>query len=302
MFTYSAPTSVEEVLDHLARWGARARILAGGQTLIPLINSGQESPEHIVDINGVPTLDFVDLRDGLAIGACGRQDKIAVYLRTRKPHSLLGQALPLIADREVRARGTVCGSLAAALPGAELPAVALTCAARLHLRSKRGARDVCATSVYQPDGGTTMAPDEILTSAVFPECEDSRTAIQEIRYTQLSFAACGAAVLVKTGDRCCCLAHIAVFGQGIPAQRMSATESFVQNEEISTRMVEELAVFVRKEVRVNAVPGIPADYARYVAGTLAARAFTRALAPAELSPGEFHQSDANALHTTGVKR
>src|ERR1700722_14661015 len=161
MFTYSAPTSIEEVLDALSEWGSRARILAGGQTLIPLIHNGRLRPEHLVDINGVRTLNFIDLQDDLSVGACCRQHDLEVFLQTRKRHALIAEALPLIADREIRNRGTVCGSLAAAPLGAELPAIALTCNASLHIRSKRGPREIHATSLYREDGTVALEPDEI---------------------------------------------------------------------------------------------------------------------------------------------
>jgi carbon-monoxide dehydrogenase medium subunit len=281
MFTYSDPTSVEEVLDALSEWRERARILAGGQSLMPLINSGRLSPEHVIDINGVQTLDFVDLQDSLSVGAGYRQHGLEVLLQTRKRHALIAQALPLIADREIRIRGTVCGSLAAAVPGAELPAVALTCEARVHIRSKRGARDICATDLYREDGTVALEPDEILTRVVFPDIDHSGAAIEEIRYTQLSFPACGAAVLVDAQDGVCSSLRISVFGQGIPAQRIDQAESFVAGEKLSAQLVDELAVRIRKEVRVDSAPGIPADYARQVAGSLGARAFKRAVAQCE---------------------
>jgi len=280
MFTYSAPTSVEEVLDALSEWGSRARILAGGQTLIPLIQNGRLSPEHLVDINGVRSLDFIDLQDDLSVGACCRQHGLEVFLRDSKGHPLLAEALPLIADREIRNRGTVCGSLAAAPPGAELPAIALTCNARMHIRSKRGDREVCAPTLYREDGTVALLPDEILTSVVFKDDDRSGAAIEEVRYTQLSFPACGVAVLLNSQGGSCSSLRITVFGQGIPAQRMDQAESFVEGERLSTQLVDELAARIRKQVRVESVPGIPADYARHVAGSLAARAFNRAVANA----------------------
>jgi aerobic carbon-monoxide dehydrogenase medium subunit len=278
MFTYSAPTSVEEVLDALSEWGARARILAGGQTLIPLINSERLRPEHLIDINGVRSLDFVHLNDDLSVGACCRQHDLEVFLRTRQRHALLVQALPLIADHEIRNRGTVCGSLAAALAGAELPAVALTYDAKIRIQSKRGAREAWATALYRQDGGVDLAPDEILTGVVFPDCDLNGSAIEEIRYTQLSFPACGAAVLVDAQEGFCSSLRITVFGQGIPAQRMGPAESFVKGEKLTSQLLNELAARIRKEVRVESVAGIPADYARYVAGSLGARAFKQAVA------------------------
>jgi carbon-monoxide dehydrogenase medium subunit len=281
MFTYCAPTSVEEVVDVLSEWGSRARILAGGQTLIPLINSGRLSPEHLVDINSVRNLDFVDLQDDLTVGACCRQHDLEVFVRTRERHSLIAQGLPLIADNEIRNRGTICGSLAAAPLGAELPAIALTYNANLHIRSKRGDREISATSFYQEDGTVALEPDEILTSVVFPDSDRSGAAIEEIRYTQLSFPACGAAVLVDSKDGVCSSLRISVFGRGIPAQRIDQAESMVQGEKLSIQLLDGLAARIRKEVRVDSVPGVPADYARQVAGSLGARAFKRAVAQCE---------------------
>ncbi|MGA8272807.1 MAG: FAD binding domain-containing protein [Candidatus Sulfotelmatobacter sp.] len=283
MFTYSAPTLIEEVLDILSEWGSRARILAGGQTLLPLIQNGTLRPEHLVDINGVGSLDFIDLKDSLCVGACCRQHDLEVFLRTNRRNSLIAQALPLIADQEIRNRGTVCGSLAAAPRGAELPAIALTCNAHLHIRSRQGDREVCATSFYRKDGTVAMEPDEILTHVNFEDHEHSGTAIEEIRYTQLSFPACGAAVVVDAQNGFCSSLRLTIFGQGIPAQRIDEVESFVKGEKSSTQLADELATRIRKskDVRVDSVPGIPADYARHVAGSLGARAFKRAVAQCE---------------------
>jgi aerobic carbon-monoxide dehydrogenase medium subunit len=283
MFTYSAPTSIEEVLDILSEWGTRARILAGGQTLLPLIQNGTLRPEHLVDINGAGSLDFIESKNNLRVGAGCRQHDLEVFLRTNPRNSLLAQGLPLIADQEIRNRGTVCGSLAAAPRGAELPAIALACHANLHIRSTRGDREICATSFYREDETAAIEPDELLTQVDF-ECDDhSGTAIEEIRYTQLSFPACGVAVVVDSQDGFCSSLRLAIFGQGIPAQRIEGAESFVKGEKLSTQLVDELATRIRKEkdVRVDAAPGIPADYARHVAGSLGARAFKRAMAQCE---------------------
>jgi aerobic carbon-monoxide dehydrogenase medium subunit len=281
MFTYAAPTSIEEALDILSEWGSRARILAGGQTLLPLIQNGMVQPEHLVDINGVGSLDFIDLKNNLRVGACCRQHDLEVFLGTHPGNSLLARALPLIADQEIRNRGTVCGSLAAAPRGAELPAVALTYNANLHIRSRRGEREIYATSFYREDGTVAMAPDEILTHVDFESDDHSGTAIEEIRYTQLSFPACGAAVVVDSQNGFCSSLRLTIFGQGIPAQRIHGAESFVKGEKPSIQLVDELATRIRKEVRVDAVPGIPADYARHVAGSLGARAFKRAVGQCE---------------------
>jgi aerobic carbon-monoxide dehydrogenase medium subunit len=302
MFTYSAPTSIEEVLDILSEWRSRARILAGGQTLLPLIQNGTLRPEHLVDINGVGSLDFINLKNkdlknkdsknNLSVGACCRQNDLDVFLRTNGRNSLLAQALPLIADQEIRNRGTVCGSLAAAPRGAELPAIALTCNANLHIRSRQGERVVCSTSFYHEDGTAAMAPDEILTHVDFETDDHIAAAIEEIRYTQLSFPACGAAVAVDLQNGICSLLRLTIFGQGIPAQRMRGAESFVKGERLSTQLVEELATRIRKDkdkdVRVDSMPGIPADYARHVAGSLSVRAFKRAVAQCEALTTEAH--------------
>jgi aerobic carbon-monoxide dehydrogenase medium subunit len=283
MFTYSAPTSIEEVLDILSEWGSRARILAGGQTLLPLIQNGTLRPEHLADINGVGSLDFIDSKNSLSVGACCRQHDLEVFLQTSRRNSLLAQALPLIADQEIRNRGTVCGSLAAAPRGAELPAIALTGDANLHLRSRRGDREISASSFYREDGTVALAPDEILTQVNFEYDDHSGTAIEEIRYTQLSFPACGAAVVVDSQDGFCSSLRLTIFGQGIPAQRIEGVEAFAKGERFSTQLAEELATRIRKEkeVRVDSAPGIPADYARHVAGSLGARAFKRAVAQCE---------------------
>jgi CO/xanthine dehydrogenase FAD-binding subunit len=143
-------------------------------------------------------------------------------------------------------------------------------------------------SFYGKDGTAALEPDEILTHVNFEYDDHSGTAIEEIRYTQLSFPACGAAVVVDIQDGICQSLRLTIFGQGIPAQRIDEAESFAKGERASIQLADELATRIRKskDVRVDSAPGIPADYTRHVAGSLGARAFKRAVAQCEaLTPG-----------------
>jgi aerobic carbon-monoxide dehydrogenase medium subunit len=167
-FEYHAPTSVEETVGLLAGL-EDAKILAGGQSLIPLLNFRLARPAHLVDINGLAALDRVYERDGgVAVGATVRQ-------AAAERHPLLGERCPLVplalhhvAHHVIRNRGTVCGSIAHADPAAELCAVLLALDGHVVARSARGERMIPAGELFLGTFETALEPDELVTEVWFP--------------------------------------------------------------------------------------------------------------------------------------
>jgi carbon-monoxide dehydrogenase medium subunit len=167
-FAYVRPANLQDTIAELAAAGEDGKILAGGQSLLPLLAMRLSRPGTLVDINAVPGLDGIELRQGmLRIGATVTQRQIERDTRAATV-PLLGLALPFVGHRELRSRGTVCGSLAHADPGAELPAVASCLGATLEIAGPAGRRTVPAAEFFVGVMTTTVGPEEIVVAVNFP--------------------------------------------------------------------------------------------------------------------------------------
>jgi aerobic carbon-monoxide dehydrogenase medium subunit len=201
-FEYHAPASVSEAVTRLGEL-EDAKVLAGGQSLMPLLNFRLARPAHLVDINRIEELAYVCDRDGgIAVGALARQaDALAdPLLRTRCP--LVELALRHVAHGVIRNRGTVVGSLAHADPAAELCAVLLVLGGQVVARSVRGERLVAAGDLFVGPLQTSLAPDELLTEVWFPSHDGDVSLVEETR-RHGDFALAGVA---RSGGR------VALFG------------------------------------------------------------------------------------------
>ncbi len=171
-FAYVRPATLADAVGELAATGGDGKVLAGGESLVPVLALRLGRPSTLVDISGLrslATIERVSSAEGevLRIGAATRQRQVE-WAADASAVPLLGLALPFIGHRELRSRGTVCGSLAHADPGAELPAVACCLGATLHLTGPAGARDVPAAEFFQGAMTTAIAADEILEAVSFP--------------------------------------------------------------------------------------------------------------------------------------
>lgn len=201
-FAYHAPSSVEEVVRLLATL-EDAKVLAGGQSLVPLLNFRLARPAHLVDINGVPGLDRIYERDGgVAVQALVRQAdaEASDLLRSRCP--LVPEALRHVAHAVIRNRGTVVGSIAHADPAAELPAVLLALNGEIRVQGRSGVRDVSAGDFFRGVLESALDPDELALEAWFPAFTGPHGIREESR-RHGDYAMAGA---VRAGDR------LALFG------------------------------------------------------------------------------------------
>ena len=165
-FEYAAPGSVDEALPLL---GDAGTVLAGGQSLVPMLNLRLAQPELVVDINGVAELDYIDAGDGaLRIGAMTRQAALERSPLVRERWPLLHKAVRLVGHQQIRSRGTVGGSVAHADPAAELPAALIALSARIHLRSAASARAVEADEFFLGPLYTVREPEELLVELEVP--------------------------------------------------------------------------------------------------------------------------------------
>jgi aerobic carbon-monoxide dehydrogenase medium subunit len=201
-FEYHAPTSVDNACSLLGAL-EDAKVLAGGQSLMPLLNFRLARPAHLVDINRVDGLDRIYERDGgVAVQALARQAAVEDSELVARVCPLLRDALGLVAHRVIRNRGTVCGSLAHADPASELPAVLLALGGHVVARSTRGERTIPADGLFTGVFETAVATDELLVEAWFPR-SPSPSAIHEESRRHGDFALAGA---VRAGER------LALFG------------------------------------------------------------------------------------------
>ena len=201
-FQYHAPADVDAACA-LLRTLEDAKVLAGGQSLMPLLNFRLARPAHLVDINGVRELDRVYERDGgVAVQALARQAQVEDSELAARVCPLLPRALRLVAHRVIRNRGTVCGSIAHADPASELPAVLLALGGHVVARSERGERTIPATELFTGVFETALTPDELLVEAWFPASPEPSSIHEESR-RHGDFALAG---VVRAGER------LALFG------------------------------------------------------------------------------------------
>ena len=197
-FAYAKPRSLAEAFDLLERPGAK--ILAGGQSLIPALNMRLSSPELLVDITGLKGLSGIEARDGVVrIGALCTHTKVERSAEVREHLPLLAEAVAHIAHPAIRNRGTLGGSLALADPNAELPACALALDAALIVAGRNGERRVQAASFFKALFETDLKPNEILVGAEFPKA--SKSVFLELARRQGDYAIVGLAGVAKPAEK-----------------------------------------------------------------------------------------------------
>ena len=197
-FAYCRPTSLPDAVQVLAA-DPGAKVLAGGQSLVPLLSMRLAAPSTLVDINRLPGLDAVTVgADGVRVGALVRHSALLAHDAAARSQPLLRRALAHVAHPTIRNRGTVVGSLVHADPAAELPAVLTLLGGSVEAVSARGRRTVPADELYVGPLETSLAPDELAISAFFPALPaGGGAAFAEVSRRHGDYALCGAAALVR---------------------------------------------------------------------------------------------------------
>jgi aerobic carbon-monoxide dehydrogenase medium subunit len=225
-FEYVRPSTVPEAVAALASSPDDAKVLAGGQSLVPMMNFRLAAPALLVDINRISDLAFVEARDGgVAIGAVARQADVEASALVLQDCPLLAEGLGHVGHPQLRTRGTVVGSLVHADPAAETPAVALALGARVTVSGPRGLRTIAAVDFFQTYFTTDVAPDEIATEVWFPAApEGSGSAFVEIARRPGDFSMVGVAATVQLADENIVSAALAVSGVGERPVRLHSVE------------------------------------------------------------------------------
>jgi 2-furoyl-CoA dehydrogenase FAD binding subunit len=200
LFDYIRADTREEAIAALAEWGDEGRILAGGQSLMPLLNMRLSQPQVLIDISRTADLDYVARRDDYwAIGAAATQARVERDAAISREVPLLGLVLPRIAHSQIRSRGTVCGSLAHADPSAELPLCLVALGGEVVLHCDQGSRVVKAEDFFQGALLTSRHVEELLEEARFPVMEDNtRYAFDEVAMRHGDFALVALAAVQQT--------------------------------------------------------------------------------------------------------
>jgi aerobic carbon-monoxide dehydrogenase medium subunit len=242
-FEYEAPTTVADAVDLLAEHLDEASVLAGGQSLIPLLALRLARPAVIIDVNGIDELSGVSAVDGwVAIGAMTREYVAEESGTVADAVPLLAAALPLIGHEAIRSRGTIGGSLAHADPAAELPAVARALDAEFVVRGQSGMRVIPAAQWFQGYLTTARRPDELLTEVRFPAARPGTgTSFQEVARRHGDFAIVGLAASLTLADGAISDARLAFAGISDVPVRAAAAEDLLVGETPSAELFDEAA-------------------------------------------------------------
>lgn len=276
-FRYYAPRTVEETISLLEQFGEDAKILAGGQSLVPLMNFRLARPNHLVDINRVSSLDYLREDDGaLAIGALTRQRSVELSELARRRNPLLIEASQYIGHPAIRNRGTVCGSMAHADPAAEWPALALVMDATFVIRGPAGERRVPARDFFISYFTTCLEPRELLTEVRVAELPPGAGwSFLEVSRRHGDFALVGAAVWLTSDSRGICQdCGIALTGVGPFPIRARAAEQALKGERLGEALFAQAAKTVPDALDPTSDLHASAEYRRRVAGVIVRRALT----------------------------
>ncbi len=278
-FDYFAPTSRREAVARLDSLGPEARVIAGGQSLIPAMNMRMARPSALVDLNGIAQLSFIDEEpDGLCIGAMTRQRTLERSATIGRRAKLFHLALPHVAHFQIRNRGTLGGSIAQNDPAAELPAVLAALDATVTLSGAAGDRDLKWNEFFCGIMATAAEPNEIVSSIYLPALPpDTGYGLAEVSRRHGDFALVGAAAALHAGaDATIDLARLVLFGVGEGPVRVRQAEKKLHGQPGGPDLWKEAAKLVAREIKPADDLHASAVYRREVAVVLAERVLRQA--------------------------
>jgi carbon-monoxide dehydrogenase medium subunit len=273
-FEYAAPHSVDEAIEELRRSDGDAKILAGGQSLVPLLNMRLATPARLVDLNRVPELRYVAERDGgIAIGAMARQRTVERDQQVAARVPLLAEAIRWVGHPAIRNRGTVGGSIAHGDPAAELPAIAVCLDARITVRGPGGERTLAAEDLYLGYMATTLEPDEVLTEVWFPTAPpNTGQAWIEFARRHGDFALAGVGVSLTLFGESIREARLGLTGVGGTPVRARAAEGILAGGPLDDERLRAAVEAVRAAIEPDSDIHASAEYRVHLAGVLTERA------------------------------
>lgn len=280
-FNYHRPETLDAALALLAEYGDEAKVLAGGQSLLPVMALRLGHPENVIDINRIPGLDAITVSDaGVSIGAlvrhatAERSDELAVAA------PVAHAAMPHIGHRAIRSQGTVCGSIAHADPAAEMPAVCLATGATMVAASVDGVREIAAADFGQGFLTTALEPTEILTEVRFPPWSPTAGGtVIEVARRHADFAIVGLACVVDAPGGTIESVALAFFGVDNMPVRIPAAEAFLVGKALDdTDAFAGAATRVSESIQPSANVHATSNYRRHLAGVLTRKGLAEAAA------------------------
>jgi len=281
-FDYFAPQSLEEALDLKSQYSSdEARILAGGQSLVPAMNFRVVQPSVLIDLNRVAELSYIREADGaLRIGAMTRTRQLEFDPLIAKWSPLLMEAVPHVAHPQIRNRGTLGGSLANADPAAELPVIMLALAARLKVRSSSSERWIDAQNFFSGMFSTDLGPDEILVEIELPRCPPhTGWSFLEVAPRAGDYALMGVAALITLDDnKVCRRAQLVYLNAGDGPVQAPEAAHVLEGAFLNDALIESAAALAsEKEIQPFGNLHASPEYQRHLANVLTKRALAIAL-------------------------
>lgn len=275
-FVYHRPESLDSALSLLAEHGDDAKVLAGGQSLLPTMALRLGPPEQLIDIARVPGLDAIDVVDGaVTIGALVRHATAERSAEVASHAPMVADAMPLVGHRAIRNRGTVVGSIAHADPAAELPAVVLATGATMLAQSRGGTREISAEDFFEGYLTTALRPDELLTEVRFPAWSPNSTgSVVEVSRRHGDYAMVGLACRIDVEAGVITGAALAFFGVGATPIRCGAGEDALLGQAPGEETFAAAAAAVSETLDPSADLHASANYRRHAAGVLTRKGLT----------------------------
>jgi carbon-monoxide dehydrogenase medium subunit len=273
-FEYHVAESVEAALAMLAGAGGEAKVLAGGQSLVPMLNFRLLRPAILVDINRVPGLSYIrEEGDAIRVGALARHHQLETSPVIAAHLPVLRAAMMHVAHLAIRNRGTIGGSLTHADPAAELPMMALLLDATIAIASSRGRRTIPARDFFLGALSVALEPDQLVTEVLFPKLSpNTGWGFEEVSRRQGDFALAAVGVTMTMAEGKVAQARIAIAGADERAVRANEAEALLKGRTLAPKLLDAACEAARACVNPNTDLHASADYRRHLVGVLAGKA------------------------------
>ncbi|MCL4337819.1 MAG: xanthine dehydrogenase family protein subunit M [Candidatus Thermoplasmatota archaeon] len=281
-FEYFAPTGIDEVIDILAKYPGEAKILAGGQSLIPLLKARISSIPYLVSLSEVKGLSYVDEgKEGVRIGAMTVDSDIENSELIRKKFPVLHDATEQLADPLVRNVGTIGGNLSHADPANDLPAVMIALDARISVQGRNGLREIKARDFFLDTFTTALEAEEVLTEVTIPFWgKRSGGAYVKFKKNTWNFSVAAVAVQLELEGNKCTRANIATTSVSAKSGRMESAEKILAGKELTHEVISKAASEVAASAQPTSDPYGTEDYKREILKRITREAIRKALSRA----------------------
>jgi CO/xanthine dehydrogenase FAD-binding subunit len=277
-FEYFAPTTVDAAVQALAAANGEGKVLAGGQSLLPLLNFRMARPSVLIDLNGIKELSFIELRgESVAIGALTRHREIEHSTLIASNLPVMSAAMRHVAHLAIRNRGTIGGSLSHADPAAELPMMAMFYETSLTVQGPAGRRTIAAKDFFVDALTNCLEPEDIVVEIEFPILQHDGWAFEEVARRFGDFALASVAVSIRRGKSGIEDARVAVMGVADTPLRLDNVEQQLCEIEVDGRMPDRFSEWVTSSVTPNSDLHASGEYRKHLLCELAKRAMRTAL-------------------------